>query len=222
MPTCRDTLHTHCHKASAYTWRMPMTLYVGPRPRRTASAPRGGEQLSSERPGDSCSSRRSAGLALTALAALLLIAPAAHAQWKWRDERGQIHASDLPPPRTVPDKDVLQRPPPVAYKASPAASAASAAAPTAAPTAKLTTDPALEEKKRQAEQAQAAQKKAEETKLAAQRKDNCTRARDQLATLESGQRIARIDANGNREFLSDEQRAQESQRARALMSSDCR
>jgi acyl-CoA synthetase (AMP-forming)/AMP-acid ligase II len=30
-------------------------LYVGPRPRSTASAPRGGEQLSSERPGDSCS-----------------------------------------------------------------------------------------------------------------------------------------------------------------------
>jgi len=29
-------------------------LYVGPRPRGTASAPRGGEQLSSERPGDSC------------------------------------------------------------------------------------------------------------------------------------------------------------------------
>jgi acyl-coenzyme A synthetase/AMP-(fatty) acid ligase len=30
-------------------------LYVGPRPRSTASAPSGGEQLSSERPGDSCS-----------------------------------------------------------------------------------------------------------------------------------------------------------------------
>ena len=30
-------------------------LYVGPRPRSTASAPRGGAQLSSERPGDSCS-----------------------------------------------------------------------------------------------------------------------------------------------------------------------
>jgi len=35
-------------------------LYVGPRPRSTASAPRGGEQLSSERPGDSCLGGRSA------------------------------------------------------------------------------------------------------------------------------------------------------------------
>lgn len=189
MPTCRDTLHTHCHKASAYTWRMPLTS----------------------------SFRHSAGLALTVLAALLLIAPAAQAQWKWRDERGQIHASDLPPPRSIPDKDVLQRPPPVVYKARPASPAASAAS-----AAKVTSDPALEEKKRQAEQAEAARKRAEETKLAAQRKDNCTRARDQLVMLDSGQRIARVGADGEREYLSDEQRTQESQRARAAMASDCR
>lgn len=162
---------------------------------------------------------RLAALSLTALAALLLGAPAAHAQWKWRDERGQIHASDLPPPRSIPDKDVLQRPPPVVYKARPASPAASAAS---AAVAKVTNDPALEEKKRQAEQAEAAQKKAEESKLAAQRKDNCTRARDQLAMLESGQRIARVAANGEREYLSDEQRTQESQRARTVMAADCR
>ena len=39
-----------------------------------------------------------------------LVALPATAQWKWRDSRGQIHVSDIPPPREVPDRDVLQRP----------------------------------------------------------------------------------------------------------------
>jgi hypothetical protein len=46
--------------------------------------------------------------ALLAGLALLLAAAPASAQYKWRDARGQIHISDLPPPREVPDKDVLQ------------------------------------------------------------------------------------------------------------------
>lgn len=162
--------------------------------------------------------RRLACLGLAALALLLLSAPA-EAQWKWRDSRGQIHISDIPPPRDVPEKDVLQRPDLVLRRPAPApvAAASAAAAPVKAPV-----DAELEERKRKAEQEQAARAKADEQRAAAVRKDNCQRARAQLATLDSGQRIARIKADGEREILDDDARAKEAQRAREAIASECR
>ena len=61
-----------------------------------------------------------------------------------------------------------------------------------------------------------------EQKAAVLRQDNCRRAREQLATLDSGQRIARVKVDGEREYLDDGARAQESQRARQVIASDCR
>lgn len=148
-----------------------------------------------------------------------MLALPAQAQWKWRDGRGQITVSDTPPPRDIPSKDILQQPELAVRKPvapPPAASAASAVA------AKPAVDPALEERKRLAEQEQATRAKGEEQKAAAARQDNCQRAREQLATLDSGQRIARVKTNGEREYLDDATRAQESQRARQIISSDCR
>ena len=166
---------------------------------------------------------RLVGLSLAALACLLL-SNAAHAQWKWRDSRGQIHISDIPPPRDVPDKDVLQRPDPTVRKpaASPVPAPAASAPGGTAATAKPPVDAELEEKRKQAEQEKAARAKADEQKAAAVRKDNCERARSQLATLESGQRIARIKADGEREYMDDDQRAKETQRARQAIASECR
>ena len=40
----------------------------------------------------------------------LAFAPAAQAQYKWKDARGQLHASDMPPPADIPERQVLQRP----------------------------------------------------------------------------------------------------------------
>ncbi|MDE2567021.1 MAG: DUF4124 domain-containing protein, partial [Burkholderiales bacterium] len=51
-------------------------------------------------------------LAGTALLLTLLVALPAQAQWKWRDKAGHITVSDLPPPRDVPDADILARPDP--------------------------------------------------------------------------------------------------------------
>lgn len=161
--------------------------------------------------------RRLAGLGLATLACLLITSPA-EAQWKWRDSRGQIHISDIPPPRDVPDKDVLQRPE-VSVRKPPAAPAAAAAA--SAP-AKAAVDPELEERRKRAEQEQAARAEADKQRAAAVRKDNCQRARDQLATLDSGQRIARIKADGEREILDDDMRAKEAKRARDAIASECR
>jgi hypothetical protein len=165
--------------------------------------------------------RRLAGLSLAAVACLLLSSPA-EAQWKWRDSRGQIHISDIPPPRDVPDKDVLQRPEPTVRKAAPAPVApASAGVATAAP-GKTPVDPELDERRKRTEQEQAARAEADKQKAAAVRKDNCQRAREQLATIDSGQRIARIKADGEREILDDEQRAKEARRARDAIASECR
>lgn len=166
-------------------------------------------------------------LSMTLAAALLLtLAAPAQAQWKWRDGKGQIHVSDIPPPRDIPDKDVMQRPDLNARKAvaqaAVASTASTASAASAATPTKASTDPELEERRRRGEDEQAARTKADEKKAAAQRKDNCSRARDQLATLESGQRMARVKANGEREILDDEQRAAESRRAREAIAADCR
>jgi hypothetical protein len=156
------------------------------------------------------------------LGALLLcvVSMPASAQWKWRDAKGQVHVSDIPPPRDIPEKDVMQKPDPVARK--PVAAPAAAFAASAAVAGKPSTDPELEERRRRGEQEKAAQAKSEEERMAALRKDNCNRAREQLNTLDSGQRIARVKANGEREILDDDQRAAETRRVREAMAVDCR
>lgn len=156
----------------------------------------------------------------------------ADAQWKWRDARGQVTVSDLPPPRDVPERDILQRPsaPPAARPAA----ASTAPAPEAAGSAPATTaarpaggiDPELEARRKAAEQEQTARQKEEqrreEVRLAQQRADNCARARESLRTLESGMRMARVNEKGERIVIDDQTRAAEIERARRVVASDCR
>jgi len=161
------------------------------------------------------------GLCLVSL--LLAAAAPAQAQWKWKDRNGQTHISDLPPPRDIPDKDVLQRPSEARRAAAAAATPASAPAASAAMAeAKPRVDPELEARRSQAEQQQKAKAKAEEERVAAQRAENCQRARQQIAGLDSGIRLARVNDKGEREILDDKARAEEMQRARQIAASDCR
>ncbi|HZT55902.1 MAG TPA: DUF4124 domain-containing protein [Burkholderiaceae bacterium] len=157
---------------------------------------------------------------LAAFLGLTLALPAS-AQWKWRDKTGQTQYSDLPPPHNVADSDILQRPNANSRRAAAAASAASAAS-AAPPPAARASEPELEAKRKKAEQEAADKKKAEEAKLAATRADNCVRAKDYLRTIDSGQRIARVNAKGEREILDDATRAAEAKRARDVMASDCK
>ncbi len=160
------------------------------------------------------------------LGALLLgTVGAVHAQWKWRDADGRITVSDLPPPRGIPDRDILSRPDPAeatrrTAAPAPAASAPAVAAPGAAPAPPVDRD--LEARKRAAEAEQQARQKAEEEQQAMARAENCRRARSHMAALESGQRIARFNAKGEREILDDRGRAAEMQQARQVIASDCR
>jgi type IV secretory pathway VirB10-like protein len=167
-----------------------------------------------------------AALPLVAAAVALVLSsllPAQAQQWTWRDRNGQINASDRPPPRDIPEKDILSRPNPEAQRraAPPPPAPASAAAPGAAP-ARGPLDREVDARKRAAEQEQAAKARAEEERLAQQRAENCRRARSHLAALDSGQRIARVNDKGEREVLDDRGRADEVRQAREVIASDCR
>ncbi len=182
-----------------------------------------------------------AGGALLVALALVSLSSPAEAQWRWRDATGRVNVSDRPPPREVPEKDILSRPAnsaqrkptalPVADGASAAASAAISGAPGAsgAATGPAASAPApgglqaeVEARRKRAEQERAARTKAEEERLAGQRAENCRRARSHVTTLESGQRMARVNERGEREVLDDSARAEELRAARAVITSDCR
>ena len=159
-------------------------------------------------------------MTLLALLTLLLAVASsgAQAQYLWRDKAGQMHASDLPPPADVADKDVLRRP---------SASAARSAAPLAAAlpasaASRVGVDPEIDARRGRAEQADKARAKVEEERLASQRAENCQRARAQMASLDSGQRLARVNAQGERVVLDDKARADEADAARRVITSDCR
>ena len=157
-------------------------------------------------------------------AALLVLAAPAHAQWKWKDARGQVHVSDLPPPRDVPERNILQRPTAATRTVvtAPVPAAAASAPASAALPARPPADPELDKRRKAAEQEQQAKAKADEERLAAQKRENCARARSHLATLDSGIRIARTNEKGEREILDDKARADEVRRTREVIAADCR
>ncbi|WP_298433500.1 DUF4124 domain-containing protein [Ottowia sp.] len=161
--------------------------------------------------------------------AALAVSLAASAQYQWIDKDGRRVFSDRPPPADVPAKNILKQPHaarvpaqtlPVSAEALP--EGAAAAKPVAAASAPGGVDKSLEEKKKQAEAAEAAKKKDAEAKQAAQKADNCKRAQEAKATLDSGMRIARLNANGEREVLDDQARAVEMKRAQDIISADCK
>ena len=155
------------------------------------------------------------------VAALLALGASAQAQqWKWRDANGKITVSDLPPPREVAEKDILQRPNASPRYVLPAAAASAASATDSAPAA-ARVDPELEARRKRAEQEQDAKKKEAEAAQAAAKAANCEAAKAQLRNLDSGMRMSRVNEKGEREFLSDKDRATESQRARQVIQSDC-
>lgn len=154
--------------------------------------------------------------------------------WKWRDANGRITVSDQPPPREIPERDILERPSPrsslVTTPAAPAAPtgqarpASAAAAGRAASGAAARTDPELEARRRaEAARAREAAKAppAEDAQATARKRENCQRARAALASLESGQRMARLNEKGERVILDDAARAQEALRAREVIAADC-
>ncbi len=162
-----------------------------------------------------------------ALGALIAtsITTGAWAQWKWRDGSGRVQYSDLPPPATVTDGQILQRPSGAMRAPAPAPAPAPLAAASAATPASGTgkgVEPELEAKRRKAEEEEAAKRKVEEDKQKAARAENCARAQANLRVLNDGVRMARVNEKGEREIMDDTARAAEAQRTRAAIAADCK
>lgn len=161
-------------------------------------------------------------LRCTAAALLLVALASAQAQYVWKDSKGQMHASDQPPPRDVADKDVIRRPAAAKPATVPAAAPASAAAAARPRSASAPVDPELAQRRSRAEQEAKTKAQADAQRIAAQRAENCQRARAHLATLESGTRLVRVDAQGDRIAVEDAVRNREAAEARSVMASGCR
>ncbi len=110
----------------------------------------------------------------------------------------------------------------VAAAASKPATAASAAAAKASSPKLSGKDAELEAKKKQAEEQEAAKKKSEEEASAKAKADNCERAKTAMATLQSGARMATVNAKGEREVYDDARRAAEARRTQEIMASSCK
>lgn len=152
----------------------------------------------------------------TAMALAALASPVtATAQYIWLDEKGTKHFSDMPPPSSVPGSRILKRP--GGAPATPQETQENKE-----PAAPAKTEPSVAEKnaefrKRRQEQAEKEKKAAEEAARAAENAKNCERAREYQRALDSGERIVRTDKNGERSFLSDEQRTQEARDTRRVL-----
>jgi hypothetical protein len=154
---------------------------------------------------------------------------AAHAQYVWLNEQGVKQFSDMPPPASVPKSRVLKSPGgdlPSRFAAGGTPkdresrdSAATAPASEKAPMSLAEKN--AEFQKRRMEQATREKKAADEERLASEKAKNCDQARSYQQALLSGERIARRDKNGERSFMTDEQREQETREAQRILA-DCK
>jgi hypothetical protein len=139
----------------------------------------------------------------------------AHAQqYKWIDADGRTQYGDTPPPGVKASAlkgttGPTLKPPAAAAKGAKKAPLSPA-------------EQELEFRRRTKEAQEAAAKDAKAKEASEAEKMNCENARQVLRSLESGERIARTDAKGERYFLEDEQRAQETARARQAASQWCK
>src|SRR5437868_3681165 len=171
---------------------------------------------------------------LLLVGSVFLLPLGAQAQWQWLDKDNKKVFSDQAPPPEVPEKNILRRPGPppkrLSFSAAPAATDVAAAAPAAdaPPPAPASSpkgagvDKELEEKARKTEEAEKAKQAAEAQKFAQAKAENCNRARQGKATMDSGIRVARLNAQGEREIMDDDARAREQQRLQSIIASDCK
>jgi len=142
---------------------------------------------------------------------LFLFAGATSAQqYKWVDKDGKVRYGDVPPPGA---NATRMKPPPQGPAPAPSAAAKKDAGKA------LTPEQAFRKRQEDAAKERETQAKADE--VAQTKRENCTRAQDTLRMLESGQRISRTDAKGERYYLEESQVAQETAKARQAVQQWC-
>jgi hypothetical protein len=159
-------------------------------------------------------------LPIVAFALSLAMAAASAQSYKWVDKDGKVGYGDTPPPGAKVTTPLKTSP---ASGAQPAPQAA-AGKDAAKDARKGPLTPAEQEqafRKRKLEDDEA--RKKQEDALAADlgRKQNCVGAQETVREIESGQRIARTDAKGERYYVDDEQRAKDLAAARRSAADWC-
>lgn len=150
---------------------------------------------------------------------LLALCGPALAQYIWIDDKGIKQLSDRPPPPSVPYKRILKAPgkekpaPPAENEEATAAGEAPAPAKPAPGLAERNAD----FNKRRADAQLANQKAAEEAARKADQLANCEAARNNQRAIDQGLRISSFDKNGERSFLSDEERAAAAKRNQQVL-----
>jgi Domain of unknown function (DUF4124) len=160
--------------------------------------------------------------------ALLSICTAlpALAEWQWLDTDGKKVFSDRSPPPGTPEKNILKRPGVAPVPVSPhtvdgTEAVAAPAVPVAAPKVSGK-DAQLEARKKLADDEATTKKKTEEGKVAKAKAENCESAKRYLTTLDSGVRIATVNAKGEREIMEDSQRVEAKKRTQEIAQSNCK
>jgi hypothetical protein len=163
-------------------------------------------------------------LRILILCVTLAFAAAASAQmYRWVDKDGRVHYPATPPPAGTKARTLQapSTPSPAADDAAKDAGAPDAAAKDARKGPLTPVEQEQEFRKRQLEAQKASEKAALAEKETEVKQANCTRAREALATFESGQRISRTNPQGERYYLEDEARARESEAARRAVQDWC-
>lgn len=190
-----------------------------------------------------------AARALLLAAACAAVPAAAQEIYRWRDANGRMHYSDRAPAAGAEVHRLQPLPAPVAAPpearthgeadaadssegagasgAVDADAGGAADAPPPAAAAAPSTAEALRQRARALDERQAQRRRDEaEARAAAARRAErqrlCGRLENRLAALESGQRAARLRADGGRDFIDDVERAAESARLRERLALDCR
>ena len=156
--------------------------------------------------------------------ALMLLAQLAHAQYSWIDEKGTRVFSDRPPPPGTPANRILKVPrrsDAMPDNVAPAAAAEAASTPAEKPRQPSLAEREADYRKRQAQRQEDEKKSQDEAAKKAAQQELCAGARQEERQLASGVRINEVQANGERAYITDEERARRLARARQALA-DCR
>ena len=144
------------------------------------------------------------------LGALLVFALPAHAQqlYKWVDSNGRVQYSDRKPADGKPVQEVKS-------------TVSSVGSQGASEGGKSTAELEKDFQKRREAQAEAQHKEQQAAAEQKQKSSSCDAARRNLAALQSGQRIARFDKNGERVFMTDAEAARAIERSQQQIKTYC-
>jgi hypothetical protein len=161
------------------------------------------------------------GRTLLALAAAGIVAAPAAAQqlYKYVGPDGTMQYSDRPPPNGQKAEKVTRGRVSTISSGAPAAAAGDAAKSTAP---KSLADQEQDFRKRRLEAQEKASKDAKLAEDQGARAEACAASRRQLAGLQSGARVAKINENGERVFLEDDGIQQEIQRLQSDVAATCK